>query len=189
MKEPTLKNFWNYRTKFDKCITIALACFLVINLTSCKSVGKAIGDPEVYLYEGQAGMMDGTYFIDPYRNVGNYKLLTEVFNLKEATNSNKVDFKFLDDEHLEITYTDRLAKYTKVIKGKMKNGGFRYEYRNFPIGIPLILFAYQFKVHYIALGNDDNIVITEYQYVHNQFFLKDFSSTTENRYYFDRQLK
>jgi hypothetical protein len=134
--------------------------------------------------------MDGTYFIDPYQTNGDYKLLTDIFNLDEAKNSDKVDLKFLDNENLQISYTDGLVKYTKIIKGKMKNGAFRYKYRNFPFGIPLLFFSYQFKVHHIALGNDDNIIITEYDSRNTQLLFSIFSTTkTENIYYFDRQLK
>lgn len=168
---------------------LLLVLIAILSVSSCKSVGKAIGDPEVYLYKGQGHLMDGTYFIDPYRTNGEYKLLTEIFDLKEADNSDKVDFRFLDNEHLEISYTNGLEQFTKTIKGKIKNGGFRYDYRNLPIGIPLILFNYNFKVHHIALGNDDNIIITEYESNFSQLFFFTGSSKKENRYYFDRQLK
>ncbi len=168
-----------------------LICVLVVclNFTSCKSVSKAIGDPEVYLYKGQANLMNGTYFTDPYEYSGDYKLLTEIFELEPQHFSNKVEFKFLDDEHLEISYSDGLEQKTKVVKGKMKNGGFRYEYKNLPIGIPLIFFNYTFKVHHMALGNDDNIIITEYENSVSHFFLLPGGYKIENRYYFDRQLK
>lgn len=173
-----------------KILRICLAFILVLQFNSCKSVSKAVGNPDVYLYKGQGHLMDGTYFIDPYRTRGEFKLLTDIFDLKEADNSNKVDFKFVDDKHLEITYTNGLQKFKKTIEGKMKNGAFRYEYKNLPLGIPLILFSYQFKVHHIALGNDDNIIITEYYYVHTQNFINGFNEkTVENKYYFDRQLK
>lgn len=173
-----------------RLLKLSLFLVLIINLSSCKSVSKAIGDPEVYLYKGQASNMDGTYFIDPYRTNGNFKMLTDIFDLKEARNSDKVDFKFLDDNHLQITYTDGLQTFKKIIKGKMKNGGFRYDYKNLPIGIPIFLFSYQFKVHHISLGNDDNIIITEYENNHaHLFFLGFYNTKIENRYYFDRQLK
>ena len=134
--------------------------------------------------------MDGSYFIDPYRTEGNYKFLTEIFDLKRNKNIDKVDFKFVDDKHLKISYSDGFQTYTKTIEGKMKNGAFRYEYTNLPIGIPFILFSYQFKVHQIALGNDDNIIITEYEKTSGHFiFLGTEGETITNKYYFDRQLK
>ncbi|QTY27451.1 hypothetical protein [Flavobacterium sp. CS20] len=171
-------------------LKIGFLLIFTIQLSSCKSVSKAIGNPDVYLYKDQAQLMNGTYFIDPYKTNGKSKLLTEIFDLKEAENVEKVDFNFIDNKHLQISYTDGLRKFSKVIEGKMKNGAFRYEYKNFPIGIPFFLFAYNFKVHHIALGNDDNIIITEYDYVHTQNFINGFNEkTVENRYYFDRQLK
>ncbi len=173
-----------------RILKICLLSILIAQLTSCKSVSKAIGNPDVYLYKDQAHLMNGTYFIDPYRTNGEFKLLTEIFDLKEAENVEKVEFNFLDNEHLQINYTDGLRKFSKVIEGKMKNGAFRYDYKNLPIGIPFFLFAYNFKVHHIALGNDDNIIITEYDFVHTQNFITGFNKkTVENRYYFDRQLK
>lgn len=173
-----------------RILKTCILSILITQLTSCKSVSKTIGDPEVYLYKDQAQLMNGTYFIDPYRTNGDFKLLTEIFDLKEAENVEKVEFNFLDNEHLQINYTDGLRKFSKVIEGKMKNGAFRYDYKNLPIGIPFILFAYNFKVHHIALGNDDNIIITEYEYIHTQNFINGFNeNTVENRYYFDRQLK
>ncbi|RRO25615.1 hypothetical protein [Flavobacteriaceae bacterium 14752] len=173
-----------------RILKICLLSILITQLTSCKSVSKAIGNPDVYLYKDQAHLMNGTYFVDPYSTNGEFKLLTEIFDLKEAENVEKVEFNFLDNEHLQINYTDGLRKFSKVIEGKMKNGAFRYDYKNLPIGIPFILFAYNFKVHHIALGNDDNIIITEYEYVHTQNFINGFNeNTVENRYYFDRQLK
>jgi hypothetical protein len=172
---------------------------------SCKSVSKAIGNSEVYLYKGQASYMDGTYFNDPYTTKGDFKLLTDIFNLNEHQNTAKVDsdffveerqniekvnFKFLDDEHLQITYTVDSKNYSKIIEGKMKNGAFRYDYKNLPLGIPGFFFGYQFKVHHIALGNDDNIIITEYDWQNTHLFFSIFKTTEkENRYYFDRQLK
>jgi len=173
-----------------RLLKFSFLLFLIVQLSSCKSVSKAIGNPEVYLYKDQAHLMNGTYFIDPYSTNGEYKLLTEIFDLKETKNVEKVDFNFIDNEHLQINYTDGLRKFSKVIEGKMKNGAFRYEYKNLPLGIPFFLFAYEFKVHHIALGNDDNIIITEYDYLHTQNFISGFKEqTTENRYYFDRQLK
>lgn len=173
--------------RFLKTVIVLL---FAIQLISCKSVSKTIGDPEVYLYKDQAHLMNGTYFIDPYRTNGEFKLLTEIFDLKETENVEKVDFIFLDNKHLQINYTDGLRKFSKVIEGKMKNGAFRYDYKNLPIGIPFFLFAYNLKVHHIALGNDDNIIITEYEYLHSQNFIYGFKEkTVENRYYFDRQLK
>ena len=191
MKGLILKNLRNYNSKkyYDRLIRFLTIFITIISLISCKSVSKAIGDPEVYLYEGQAGLMDGTYFVDPYDTYGEYKLLTEIFQLQEAKAPQKVDFNFIDDNHLEISYTDGIGEYTKIIEGKMKNGGFRYEYRNFPFGIPALFFVYEFKVHHIALGNDDNIIITEYEKQNTHLFFTIFQTTeTENRYYFDRQL-
>ena len=192
MKEPTSMSYLNFRKNYLKMKLFKYVLFgiLIINLTSCYSVKKRIGDPEVYLYKSQASYMDGTYFIDPYKTNGNFKLLTEIFDLKKIKNVDKVDFRFIDDRHLVITYTNGLQTFTKTIKGKMKNGAFRYEYKNLPLGIPLFLFAYQFKVHQIAQGNDDNIIITEYEYTHTQNFIFGFGEkTVKNRYYFDRQLK
>lgn len=171
-------------------VNYLLLTVFLISLTSCKSVSKAVGNPEVYLYEGQADYLNGTYFIDPYNTNGEFKLLTDIFELNEAKNTDKVTFTFVDDEHLEISYTDGLGNYTKTIEGQMKNGGFRYEYRNFPFGIPGLFFAYQFKVHHIALGNDDNMIITEYEKSNTHLFFTIYNTTiTDNRYYFDRQLK
>ena len=193
MKEPISMSYLNFRKNYLKTKTFKylLLGILLISLTSCYSVKKRIGDPEVYLYKDQASYMDGTYFIDPYRTNGNFKLLTEIFDLKKIKNIDKVDFKFVDDKHLEISYTDGLQTFTKTIEGKMKNGAFRYKYTNLPIGIPLILFSYQFKVHQIALGNDDNIIITEYGKNKWSFYIFKHVQvkTITNRYYFDRQLK
>jgi len=185
-------SYFNFKKRCLNAKTFQYLLFglLLINLSSCYSVKKRIGDPEVYLYKEQASYMDGTYFIDPYRTNGNFKLLTEIFDLKKIRNLDKVNFKFVDDKHLEISYTDGVQTYTKTIDGKMKNGAFRYKYKNLPIGIPLILFSYQFKVHQIALGNDDNIIITEYEKISGHFmFIGTAGETIKNRYHFDRQLK
>lgn len=152
-------------------------------------MSRTIGDPEVYLYEGQAGYMDGTYFVDPYKTDGTFKLLTEIFDLKQSAAVEKVEFKFIDDRRLRISYSDGQKKYEKVIKGKMKNGAFRYEHNFLPLGVPVLLFVYNHKVHHIALGNDDNIIITEYQKSALHFFTLIKSKKILNRYYFDRQLK
>jgi hypothetical protein len=190
MREPMLKNSKIYSKKYSRYLII---CFLIFSFSlsfwSCKSVSKTIGDTEVYLYDGQASLMNGTYFVDPYEHYGQYKLLTDIFDLRESKVPKKVDFDFIDDRHLKISYSDGIGQYTKIIEGKMKNGGFRYEYKNLPLGIPLLFFVYQFKVHHIALGNDDNIIITEYDSQSSQLFFSIFNTTkTENRYYFDRQL-
>jgi len=184
-------NYLNFKKRCLKAkkIQYLLFALLLINLSSCYSVKKRIGDPEVYLYKEQASYMDGTYFVDPYKTNGNFKLLTEIFDLEQAGNESKVDFKFLDDKNLQISYKSNSKTFSKIIQGKMKNGGFRYEYRNLPIGIPLLLFNYTFRVHHISLGNDDNIIITEYESSFSHFFFLSGSSKTENRYYFDRQLK
>jgi len=152
-------------------------------------VSKAIGDPEVYLYEGQAHYLDGTYFVDPYKTNGEFKLLTEIFDLENSKNVSKVNFKFIDDRRLFISYSDGKRNYEEMIKGKMKNGAFRYEHNFLPLGVPVILFLYNHKVHHIALGNDDNIIITEYQKSALHFFTLITSNKILNRYYFDRQLK
>ena len=191
MKELTSMSCLNFRKNYLKTKTLKYLLFgiLLINLSSCYSVKKRIGDPEVYLYKSQASYMDGTYFIDPYKTNGNFKLLTEIFELNEAKSIDKVDLKFIDDRHLNISYSDGFQTYTKTIKGKMKNGAFRYKYKNLPIGIPLILFSYQFKVHQIALGNDDNIIITEYEKTSGHFiFIGTAGETIKNKYYFDRRL-
>lgn len=173
-----------------RCFKILFALVIIFNLSSCYSVKKRIGDPEVYLYKGQAHFMDGTYFIDPYQTNGNFKLLTDIFDLEPIKNLDKVDFKFIDDKALKISYSNGFQNLSKIIEGKMKNGAFRYEYKNLPIGIPLLFFSYQFKVHQIALGNDDNIIITEYKKSSGHFiFFGTQSETIVNKYYFDRQLK
>jgi len=183
-------NAYSNRCHKSKILFLGLSLFILFGFSSCKSVSKAIGDPEVYLYEGQASYMDGTYFIDPYRTNGNFKLLTEIFDLKPASGLEKVDFKFLDDNTLQISYEVDSQVYSKIIEGKMKNGAFRYDYKNLPLGIPGLFFGYTFKVHHIALGNDDNIIITEYEKNNTHLFFTIFSTKeTEYRYYFDRQLK
>jgi hypothetical protein len=161
----------------------------LFSISSCKSVSKAVGDPEVYLYEGQSHYMDGTYFVDPYRTNGNFKLLTEIFDLDQAAGVEKVNFEFINDRRLRISYSDGKKQYEKVIKGKMKNGAFRYEHNFLPLGIPVILFVYNHKVHHIALGNDDDIIITEYQKSALHFFTLIQSNKILNCYHFDRQLK
>jgi len=165
--------------------------FLVLlSLNSCKSVKKGVGDAEVYLYKSQAKYMDANYFVEPYRHVGKSKTLGDIFKLDESDNVDLVTFKFISDEELEITYSDGLRSYKKIVEGKMKNGGFRYVNKTLPLGIPLVLFSFQRQIHYIALGNDDNIIITEYDYtISHFFFTKPTEERTENKYYFDRQLK
>lgn len=187
MKEPISMNFWNYNNNFS--LKLFVLSIIILSQVSCKSVSKAIGDPEVYLYDGQASYLNGTYFIDPYKTIGDYKLLTEIFDLEDAENVSKIDFNFIDDRHLQLTYSDGKKEYKKVIKGKMKNGAFRYEHNFLPLGIPVILFLYNHKVHHIALGNDDNIIITEYQKSALHFFTLTTSNKILNRYYLDRQLK
>ncbi len=188
-----LKNFLKSKDNFHNMKFVKHLSFLVIllSLVSCYSVKKNITDSEVYLYKGQAHFLNGTYFIDPYETNGDYKLLTDIFDLKTIRNLDKVNFKFIDDQTLKVTYSNGFETYSKTIEGKMKNGAFRYEYKNLPIGVPLFLFNYNFKVHQIALGNDDNMVITEYEHNKFHFILLGImrSNTTEKRYYFDRQLK
>lgn len=170
-----------------KLLGIASVAMLI---TSCKSVKKGVRDSEVYLYKGQESFMNGNYFIEPYANSGNYKSLIDIFDLDEAGNIEMVNFDFISDKKLQITYSDGLTSYTKIVKGKMKNGAFRYVSKTLPLGIPLVLFTYQRRIHHIALGNDDNIIITEYGYSHNHFILTGISENkVENKYYFDRQLK
>ncbi len=178
---------------FNKPI-IKIKFFIVViiltGFTSCQSVKKGFKDPEVFLYDGQASYMNGTYFVDPYSHNGPYKLLTEIFDLKNAEKVKKVDFNFVDDKHLKITYTDGIKTFTKTVKGKLKNGAFRYVNKTLPIGIPIILFSFNRVIHQIALGNDDNIIISEYHYSNNHFILTGISENKkENIYYFDRQLK
>jgi hypothetical protein len=163
---------------------------MAIFMLSCKSVKKGVRDNEVYLYKGQAKFMNGNYFIKPYAHNGNYKSLIDIFELDEASNTEMVNFDFISDEKLEINYSDGLKSYSKIVKGKMKNGAFRYKSKTLPLGIPLILFTYQRRIHHIALGNDDNIIITEYSYSNNHFLFTGMSEKrVENKYYFDRQLK
>ena len=191
MKGHILKNLKPCKNKLIKKTTVfqlsSLCLFLVF--ISCKSVSRAIGDPEVYLYEDQASYLNGTYFVDPYKTNGEFKLLTEIFDLENAQNVSKIDFNFISDKRLHISYSDGKKQYEKIIKGKMKNGAFRYEHNFLPLGIPVILFVYNHKVHHIALGNDDNIIITEYQKSALHFFTLINSNKILNRYYFDRQLK
>lgn len=180
---------YNNRCDKTQILFLGLSLFILVGFSSCKSVSKTIGDPEVYLYKGQASYMDGTYFVDPYRTNGNFKLLTEIFDLKQASSLEKVGFIFLDDNTLQISYEIDSKTYSKIIKGKIKNGAFRYEHNFLPLGVPVILFLYNHKVHHIALGNDDNIIITEYQKSALHFFTLITSNKILNRYYFDRQLK
>lgn len=171
-------------------ITYVLITCSILGFSSCKSVKKGFVDAEVFLYEGQANYMNGTYFVDPYRYNGKYKMLTEIFELENSEKVKKVDFQFVDDKHLKIIYSDGFKTYFKTVRGKMKNGAFRYVNKTLPLGIPILLFTYNRAIHQIALGNDDNIVITEYRYSHNHFILTGISENkTENVYYFDRQLK
>ena len=174
--------------------SIYLKCFvvscIVMSMLSCKSVKRGMGDSEVYLYKGQEAFMNGNYFIKPYANSREFKSLVDIFELNEARNIDMVKFDFISEDKLQITYSDGLNDYSKIVKGKMKNGAFRYVGKTLPIGIPLVLFTYQRRIHHIALGNDDNIVITEYRYSNNHFlFLGISERKVENRYYFDRQLK
>lgn len=184
-------NLKNYKNKIFSCNKnlLLLSVVLVVNFLSCKSVSRSIGNSEVYLYKGQAHYLDGTYFVDPYKTNGEFKLLTEIFDLENSKNVSKVDFKFIDDKRLFISYSDGKREYEKVIKGKMKNGAFRFEHRLLPLGVPVLLFFYNHKVHHIALGNDDDIIITEYQKSAFHFFSFTTSKKILNRYYFDRQLK
>ncbi len=176
--------------KISPNIKYVLITIFLLGFSSCQSVKKGFADSEVFLYDGQANYMNGTYFADPYSYDGKYKLLTEIFDLENSEKVKKVNFNFVDDKHLKITYTDGLKTYSKTIRGKMKNGAFRYVNKTLPLGIPIILFTYNRAIHQIALGNDDNIIITEYRYTNNQFILTGISETkTENMYYFDRQLQ
>jgi len=190
MKELTSRNLNNFKTRTcSNKIIFLISILLTVSFFSCKSVSKSVGNSDVYLYKGQADYLDGTYFVDPYRTNGEYKLLTEIFELENSEHVSKVDLKFKDDRYLHISYSDGKNEYKKVIKGKMKNGAFRYEHRFLPIGVPVILFLYNHKVHHIALGNDDDIVITEYEKGALHFFTFITSGKELNRYYFDRQLK
>lgn len=183
----------SYLNSKNSCLELffkyLLSAIFILSLYSCYSVKKRIGDPEVYLYKNQAHFMDGTYFIDPYQAHGKYKLLTEIFGIESINNLDKIDFEFIDDKHLKLTYSNGFQTKSKTIEGKMKNGAFRYKYKNLPLGIPIILFFYQFKVHQIALGNDDNIIITEYEKSSaHLFFIGTSGETIINEYYFDRKL-
>jgi len=48
---------------------------LLIFISSCKSSFKSYKDGVVSLYDGQAHLMNGTYFIDPFYHSDEYKEL------------------------------------------------------------------------------------------------------------------
>lgn len=170
-----------------KFYTVAI-CLLLI-LGSCKSSYKSYKDDVVSLYDGQAYLMNGTYFIDPYYHNDEYVELQELFDI-ENTNKflEKLKLEFLSDQKLKITYSNGLEAKTKIVKGEMSKGGFQIDQDFFVFGIPWVLFSYKDERKIFYLGNDDNLIYQHYYKSAGHLFGRINTKKINEIVKFDRQL-
>lgn len=162
---------------------------LLIFISSCKSSFKSYKDGVVSLYDGQAHLMNGTYFIDPFYHSDEYKELQELFGIKDAYKYlEKIEFEFLSDEKLKLTYSNGLTKKTKLIKGKLTKGGFQIDGKLTIFGIPSILFSYIEKREIFYLGNDDDLIYQNFHKSANHLFGRIQTREKSEIIKFDRQL-
>lgn len=162
---------------------------LVIILSGCKSSFKSYKDGIVSLYDGQAHLMNGTYYVDPFYHSDEYVELQELLDLQNTYKFlEKIEFKFIDDQTLKIIYTNGLSEKTKIIKGKLTKGGFQIDRIFFAMGIPGFLFSYIDKRKMFYLGNDDDLIY-QYYYKSSGHFFGRINTTKESKIIkFDRQL-
>ena len=158
-------------------------------LSSCKSSFKSYRDDVVSLYDGQAYLMNGTYFIDPYYHTGEYRELQELFDInKNNPYLEKLKLEFLSDKKLQVTYGNGLGTETKIVKGKLKKGGFQIDRDFFLFGIPSILYSYKDERKLLYLGNDDNLIYQRYYKSAGHFFGLISTTKTNEVIKYDRQL-
>jgi len=162
---------------------------LVLVFSGCKSNFKSYKDGIVSLYEGQAYLMNGTYFIDPFYHTDDYVELQELFGIeKNNLFLEKLKLEFINDEKLRITYNNGLEIKTKIVKGKLTKGGFQIDRDFFALGIPWMFFSYKDERKLFYLGNDDDLIYQHF-YKESEHFIGRINTKKKNEIIkFDRQL-
>lgn len=174
-----MKNFQS-KCRLTKFSTIFVLVVFTLSLSSCGS--KKIPSDGVFLYEGQLGLMDGYYAIEPYQNLGNsnYLNLEEFFDMKIPIFVDYLELKFLDEETLRVSYEFENETFEKIIKGEHKKGAFYLEKKHLFIGIPLIFWTQNKYGKRVMMGKDDNLVIDIYD--ENNFGIIEFIRLSQEDY-------
>ncbi|MFN2262282.1 MAG: hypothetical protein ABR595_09490 [Psychroflexus sp.] len=157
-------------------------------LSSCGV--KKIPEDGVFLYDNQLSFMDGYYAIEPYENFGNQNHLNleDFFEMNDVPNAVEyLEFKFLDDETLRVSYEIANQTFDKIIKGEHKNGAFYLEKSQATFGLPFIFWVEWDKGKRIMMGKDDNLLVEIYHDSYRSLFaaLKT-SNNKQELHFFDR---
>ena len=179
-----MKNFQS-KCRLTKLLTIFVLLIFTLSLSSCGV--KSIPEDGVFLYDNQLSFMDGYYAIEPYENFGNqnYLNLEDFFGMNVPNAVEYLEFKFLNDETLRVSYEVGNQTFDKIIKGQHKSGAFYLEKSQATFGLPFIFWVEWNKGKRIMMGKDDNLLVEIYYDSYRSLFatLKASSNKQELHFY------
>lgn len=167
---------------------IKLSFFIITSLLLCSCGTKRIPNQAVYLHDGQLNLLDGYYEIVPYETYysPDHKGLDKLFDMSIPDRVTYIQLEFINDKKLKVSYEIAGVTEEIILKGKHKHGGFYLDKNWGALGIPPFIWLQWNNGKRILMGNDDNLILDEFDDKRTLFF--GFTSNDAGRkiYLYDR---
>lgn len=166
-----------------KIFTLIICCFLCLSCSSLHGPGEIVGS--IPIYENQPGIINGTYFNEPYSYTYDYKTFLDFLEIEDH-NVDSVRIALVSPERMKVVSYKALDTKTDFVEGKLVNGTFQIKKKKGWFGIPYLLFANSKETVRISVGKLDEIILQRYHYKTFHFFGSTSEEETTDYYKYSK---